>query len=82
MNTIRTATNIPTTGFLRIRQILALIPISPTSWWTGVASGKYPKGIKLGARTTVWRAEDIYALMDSLSQPAQRTGELKRNTVR
>lgn len=43
--------------------ILPLIPIGKTSWWAGVKSGKYPKPIKLGARTTVWKSEDILALI-------------------
>ncbi len=41
------------------KEILSVIPISASAWWAGVASGKYPPAIKLGARTTVWRAEDI-----------------------
>lgn len=57
---------IPVTGFVRIRQILAVIPVSASTWWAGVASGKFPKPIKLGHRTTVWRAEDIHALIESL----------------
>lgn len=59
---------IPVTGFVRIRQILAVIPVSASTWWVGVASGKFPKPIKLGHRTTVWRAEDIHALIESLGQ--------------
>lgn len=54
---------LPDTGFVRLPQILALIPISRSAWWAGVREGKYPKGIKLGSKTTVWRAEDIRALI-------------------
>jgi predicted DNA-binding transcriptional regulator AlpA len=57
---------------LRIKDILgdektkktAYLPISKSSWWNGVASGKFPQPIKLGARTTCWRESDILALMD------------------
>lgn len=52
------------TGFLRLPQILSLIPISRSAWWAGVREGKFPKGVKLGSKTTVWRAEDIRALID------------------
>jgi prophage regulatory protein len=55
---------LPATGFLRLPQILALIPISRSSWWAGIRHGKFPKGIKLGSKTTVWRAEDIRALIE------------------
>ncbi len=56
---------IPDTGFLRISQILGdsrtppLIPVSKSTWWAGVRTGRFPKPIKLGVRTTVWRVEDI-----------------------
>jgi len=57
--------NFPKTGFLRLSQIVpALIPIGKSSWWLGVKSGKYPKPTKLGPRTTVWKAEEIFALID------------------
>jgi len=68
---------LPETGFVRLHQIIgnkkanppipAIIPVSNTSWWDGVKSGKYPKPVKLGARTTAWRVEDIRCLVNSLS---------------
>lgn len=54
---------LPDTGFLRLPQVLALIPISRSAWWAGIRKGSFPKGIKLGSKTTVWRAEDIRALI-------------------
>lgn len=53
----------PETGFVRLPQILAVFPVGKTTWWEGVRSGKYPKGIKLSERVTAWRAEDILALI-------------------
>jgi len=61
---------IPETGFLRLPEVLALIPVSATVWWEGVRTGRYPKGIKLSARCTAWRAEDIRALIDSIGKAA------------
>ena len=58
--------NIPTSGFLRLPQILAIIPISKSAWWDGCRTGRYPKPVKLGPRTTVWRAEDIAALVQRI----------------
>jgi hypothetical protein len=65
---------LPTKGYLRLNQIVGdkkqnppippLIPISAASWWRGVKSGKYPPAIKLGPRTTVWRVEDVMALIE------------------
>jgi predicted DNA-binding transcriptional regulator AlpA len=53
------------TGFVRLPQILSLIPISRSAWWAGIREGKlFPQGIKLGSNTTVWRAEDIRHLIE------------------
>jgi predicted DNA-binding transcriptional regulator AlpA len=51
---------------LRINQVLALVPIGRSSWWKGCKDGRYPQPVKLGLRTTAWRAEDIVAFIDSL----------------
>ena len=53
---------------LRINQVLALVPIGRSSWWEGCRTGRYPKPIKLGPRTTVWREEDIDAFIESLGK--------------
>ena len=56
----------PTFGFLRLPQVLKIFPISKSAWWEGCRTGRYPKPVKLGPRTTVWRAEDIAAFVQSL----------------
>ncbi len=55
---------LPEVGFVRIKTILQIIPIGESTWWNGVKEGKFPKSIKLGERTTVWKVEDIRALID------------------
>ena len=59
-------TLIPETGFLRLSQVLAIFPISKSSWWEGCKTGRYPKPVKLSARATAWRAEDIAELIKRL----------------
>jgi predicted DNA-binding transcriptional regulator AlpA len=59
--------DLPETGFLRLPQVLRVIPLGKTSWWVGVRSGRFPKPVKLSPRCTAWRAEDIRALIRSLS---------------
>lgn len=59
-----TRPTLPETGFVRLPQILSLIPISRSAWWAGIREGKFPQGIKLGSKTTVWRAEDIRNLIE------------------
>ena len=65
-----------TPRLLRLKQIIgdpkanppieAIIPISKSSWWEGVKTGRYPEAIKLGANTTVWREDDVRRLIDNL----------------
>lgn len=57
---------LPETGFLRLNQILELVPIGKSSFWAKVKSGEYPQPVKLGARTTAWKVEDIRKLIDSI----------------
>jgi len=44
--------------------IPSIIPISKSHWWAGVKVGRYPQPVKLGPRTTAWRASDIQSVID------------------
>jgi prophage regulatory protein len=55
---------LPQTGFVRLPTIKQVIPVSTSAWWEGIRDGRYPKGVKLGPRTTAWRVEDIRKLID------------------
>ena len=65
----------PEQGYLRLIQIIGskkagiapIIPVGKSTWWAGVKSGRYPRAVKLGPRTTAWRAEDILALIERLA---------------
>jgi prophage regulatory protein len=50
---------------LRLPQVLERVPVSKTTWWAGVRSGRFPKPVKLGPRTTCWRESDIQRLVES-----------------
>lgn len=66
---------LPATGFVRLPQILIHIPVSRSTWWAGVKSGKYPRSVKsLGPNITAWRAEDIHALIAKLSSEGNEGG--------
>ena len=62
---------IPATGIHRLPQILAIFPIGKSTWWEGCRTGRFPKPVKLGPRITVWRAEDIAAMMQRLGAQNQ-----------
>jgi predicted DNA-binding transcriptional regulator AlpA len=69
---------LPETGFLRVAQITgdpkanppvpAIIPVSRSTWWDGVKSGRFPKPVKLGPRMTAWCVEDIRELVVSFGK--------------
>jgi len=63
--------DIPETGFLRLPQVLSLIPLGKSCWWEGVKSGRFPKPIKLSARCVAWKTQDIRDLIKHLSKTAQ-----------
>ena len=46
--------------------IAPIIPISKSAWWKGVKDGLYPSPIKLSSNVTVWRSDEIQALIDDL----------------
>ena len=51
---------IPSIGFMRLPAVLAVYPVSKTTWWAGVKSGRYPQSVKLGPKKTAWKVEDIW----------------------
>jgi predicted DNA-binding transcriptional regulator AlpA len=75
-----TPTSFPKSGLLRLRAIIAPdgpIPVARSTWWLGVKTGRFPKPLKLGPNTTVWRAADIAVLIErganSRPRPTQST---------
>ncbi|MDR3158745.1 MAG: AlpA family phage regulatory protein [Zoogloeaceae bacterium] len=65
---------IPEAGFLRVKQIIGdskrglppLVPVSRSTWWAGVKNGRFPKPLKLSQGVTVWRVEDVRALIEGV----------------
>jgi predicted DNA-binding transcriptional regulator AlpA len=65
---------LPETGYVRLPQIVgdpkadppipAVIPVSKSTWWQGVKTGRFPRPVKLGPRITCWKVEDIRALIE------------------
>lgn len=72
-------TGIQQVGFLRLPQVLKLIPVCRATWWAGCKTGRFPKPVKLGPRTTAWKAEDIAALMEKLGSQTTEQGESHEN---
>jgi predicted DNA-binding transcriptional regulator AlpA len=55
-------------GYLRLPQVLTLIPVSKATWWAGVRSGRYPKSVKLSPNCTAWKVEDINDLKKRIDE--------------
>lgn len=53
--------------FIRLPEVLKIIPVSKSTWWAGVREGRFPKPVKLSERTTAWRENDILALCKRLA---------------
>ena len=85
-----TNSQLPDTGFLRLSQIIGnprakppinpIYPVSKSTWWAGVKSGRFPKPVKLGPRITAWRVEDIRDLIQQGSQWAERDETTPNNS--
>nr|WP_245487550.1 MULTISPECIES: AlpA family phage regulatory protein [Rhizobium] len=64
-------TDFPCSGYVRLKQILGPegpLPISRSGFWAGVRVGKFPQPRKVSSRVTVWRAEDIRALLAQIER--------------
>ena len=52
-----------TQKLLRLPQVLDRFPVSRSTWWAGVKSGKFPQPVKIGPRCTAWRSDDVDLLI-------------------
>jgi predicted DNA-binding transcriptional regulator AlpA len=53
---------------LRLPQVLEILPISRSTFWAWVKSGKAPAPVKLSAGVTCWRKRDILAMIKEASE--------------
>ena len=68
---------LPLSGFMRLPQVLQLIPVSKSAWWQGCWDGRFPKPVKLGPKTTAWRVEDIVALIERIGSSSNEMDSFK-----
>lgn len=61
--TTKQLSNLPEIGYVRLPQILAVLPMGKSTFWNRVKAGIYPKPKKLGAKISVWRVEDIRQIL-------------------
>lgn len=70
---MNTTSKIDPSGLYRIRSIVRhpsnpapLIDVSPSTWWAGVRTGRFPAPVRMGERMTVWRGSDLLAFANGL----------------
>ena len=66
---------LPAEGFVRLPAIVSphgVFPVSKSSWWAGIAAGRYPRPVKLSARTSAWRVDDIRKLIAHTEEGDER----------
>ena len=63
----------PDDGFLRLQEVLELIPVSRTSWYAGIQKGIFPRPVPLmGSRAKGYRIKDIKNLLASMPEEGRR----------
>lgn len=68
---------LPYHGFVRLPQIMAILPVSRSTFLGWVQTGKFPKPHKIGPRASAWRVEDVRAVL-----PFPTVTEPDPNTVK
>lgn len=62
---------LPAEGFVRISQVLAVVPVSRTTLWRWVKEGKFPASVKLTPEITAWPVQAVRAwIAERNQQPA------------
>ncbi|MCP5113093.1 MAG: AlpA family phage regulatory protein [bacterium] len=57
---------LPAIGFVRQSQLIpTIVPFSSATLWRKVKAGTFPAPVKLSARVTAWRVEDVREWMRS-----------------
>jgi len=56
---------LPESGYIRVNELIKLIPFSASTVWRKAKSGSFPKPIKLSEQITAWRCEDVRAWMEN-----------------
>lgn len=58
--------HLPEPGFIRQADLIpGIVPFSAATLWRRVKSGEFPAPVKLSARVTAWRLQDVREWMES-----------------
>ena len=60
-----TRTQSPPDPLLSLSEVLAIVGVAPSTWWAGVAAGKFPAPVKCGRRS-FWPQSEIANFIEDL----------------
>ena len=68
MANLPTPAQLPATGYIRLATLLQFLPISAPTVWRKLKdpNDPLPRPVKLGAKITAWRVEEIRAYLDAV----------------
>lgn len=58
--------NDPATRLIDVREVLELIPWSPTTLWRKIRDGKFPRPVNTSGPRRLWRARDVKVWIEGL----------------
>lgn len=59
--------HLATKTLLRLPEVLALLGVKKSHWYSGIAKGIYPRPVKIGLRVSAWPAPVIDEVLDRLT---------------
>lgn len=64
---MKTDLRLPETGYVRMPVVLHHVPMGKSTIWAKIKTGEFPRPVKLSARVTAWRAEEIREYINQFS---------------
>ena len=55
--------------YLRLKNVLELIPVSRSTWYLWIQRGIAPQPTHLSLRVAAWKVQDIKDLLDDMGKP-------------
>ena len=67
---ILTETSVRPDPLLSLTEVLSVVGVASSTWWAGVASGKFPRPVKCGRRS-FWPQSVIADFIENLKQAGE-----------
>lgn len=62
---------LPDSSMLNIKEVLAVVRISRSSWYAGIKDGKYPAPVHIGPASPRWKLGDVRKVTEGTYKPAE-----------